>query len=127
MALAGCSSNGARPVGKLVPVQGKVHVDGTPLSEGEVVFVPVDLHADAPTPNGKINADGTYSLATAGQPGAPEGRYRVMIKPGTTTAKAKSQINPIYLGPRSPLEMEVAENKPAGDYDLNLQPRKSRP
>jgi hypothetical protein len=118
--VTGCSTG--PQVGELVPVEGKVLVDGTPLSEGDVVFLPVDREANGPTPNAKIQDDGNYRLATAGKPGAPLGKYRVMIKPGASTIKAKLQINPIYTKPKSPLEIEVARDKPAGDYDLHLLP-----
>jgi len=124
LAVTGCSES-KRPLGELIPVKGKVLVDGTPVTEGTVTFVPFDKDSDLPTPGAKIQADGTYTLTTDGQPGAPEGKYRVRIEPGASSMKAKLQIKPIYSGKRSPLTLEVAKNRPDGDYDLNLDPRKA--
>jgi hypothetical protein len=123
--LAGCSNSG-RPLGKLIPVQGKVLVDGTPLSEGEVRFEPLEKGGDFAA-KGTIQEDGTYTLTTAGKPGVPAGKYRAIITPGYSTPRAKLLVLPMYQGPRSPLEVEVAENKAAGDYDLNLLPPKRLP
>jgi hypothetical protein len=127
--LSGCGNSiDTRPaLGTLVPVQGRILMGGKPLSEGTVVFVAVDPRAAAWTPAGAIQADGTYTLATDGRPGAPVGKYRVMIKPGKGSIKAMLQVNRKYTNNRSPLQVEVAENKAPGDYDFNLEPPPVQP
>lgn len=71
-ALAGCSDG--RPT--LVPVTGKVLLDGKPLTFGSVMFQP-DW---GPPATGEIGPDGTFELSTfeAGD-GAAIGRNRVRV------------------------------------------------
>jgi hypothetical protein len=75
LAAAGCGSG-------LYPVRGKVTFpDGTPMTEGTVVFESVD--GDKPvTARGPIQSDGSYELGTH-KPGdgAPPGKYRVLVAP----------------------------------------------
>ncbi len=74
----GCGSP-AKPA--LYPVAGKVLVGEKPVPSGMVQF-----RADAgrgnttmEVPTGTIEPDGTFSLYTAGRPGAPAGWYRVLV------------------------------------------------
>jgi hypothetical protein len=123
--LAGCSES----LGKLVPVQGKVVLaDGKPLPGGHVTFFLIERDPKTPslTPEGKIEADGSYVLYTKGQLGAPPGKYRVVLLRGSDR-KAWSKIAPQYSNQKkSPLELEVVDNKPEGGYDLKLKPRSGR-
>jgi hypothetical protein len=79
--VAGCGdSSGAPPVLTVYEVKGKVLLaDGKPLDAGRIYFV----HANgATTSDGKIGADGSFSLATGNSgEGAPAGDYRVRIEP----------------------------------------------
>jgi hypothetical protein len=144
--LAGCSNSEESP-GKLVPVQGKITLsDGTPLPGGRVLFfasdrdpnapppaspernAPASPDRDTPTSVGQVQEDGSYTLSTKGHPGAPLGKYRVVLARGAADRKAWSRVPTQYVNPRkSPLEVEVADNKPEGGYDLKLQPRSGRP
>jgi hypothetical protein len=126
--LAGCNSSGDPRLDKLVTVKGKVTVDGTPLPDGEVSFYLIDRDPNTPfpVPSGKIEADGSYTLATQGRRGAPLGKYRVVFDRGDDR-KSWSRVARIYLGPKkSPLEVEVTENKPEGGYDFKLLPKPPR-
>jgi hypothetical protein len=121
--LAGCSSD---PWGKRVTVQGKITLaDGKPVPGGLVTFVPMvegPIASRPPTADGMIGEDGSYTLGTKGKPGAHLGKYRVVLSPGVDK-QAWSQVPRQYTRKRSPLEVEVEENKPEGGYDLKIQPQ----
>jgi hypothetical protein len=118
--LAGCGPS----LGPMVPVTGKVLFNGTPLPDGEVKFVPIERDVKDFVASGPIEADGTYTLSTNGKPGAPLGKYRVVVTPGDNR-KAWLHVGTVYSNDKkSPLEVEVVENKPAGGYDLNLLPKR---
>jgi hypothetical protein len=127
--LAGCAKDTRPALGKLVPVQGKITMpDGKPLSHGRVSFVPIDMQpgVPTPTPEGNIEEDGSYTLSTYDKPGAPPGKYRVVLHPGADR-KLRFAIPQQYFSNRqSPLEVEVVENKEGG-YDLKLEARKGNP
>jgi hypothetical protein len=124
--LAGCSSD---PRGKLYPVQGKITLaDGTPCPKGNVMLIPIEADPQAPSlpsSEGTIGPDGSYTLSTKGKPGVPAGKYRVVLSSGRerrALAKAWSVVPLQYTSEaKSPLEVEVMENKPEGGYDLTLQ------
>jgi hypothetical protein len=81
LAAAGCADRGPT----LVPVHGKVTLDGQP-----VAFKSVQFHPEDGTPGlgagGDTNAEGTYTVlavrpgALEDIPGIPPGRYRVVVK-----------------------------------------------
>jgi hypothetical protein len=135
--LAGCG-NSEPSLGKLVPVQGKITLsDGTPLPGGYMTLFPIESDSKAPpnTPaehlsppisGGEIGPDGSYTLSTKEQPGAPLGKYRVVLARGADT-KAWSRVSGQYFDRRrTTLEIEVVEDKPEGGYDLKLVPRRGR-
>jgi hypothetical protein len=118
--LAGCGKS-EPPLGPLVPVQGKIKLDnGTPLPDGVVRFTPLDRDPN-PASAGDIGADGSYTLSTRGKPGAPEGKYRVVLTRGQDRAAWSRVPNKYSSEKKSPLEVEVVENKPQGGYDLKVQ------
>jgi hypothetical protein len=123
LVLSGCNGSTV-PLGKMVPVQGKVYFNGTPLAQGIVTFVPTEEQAKGPRPEGVIAAGGAYALSTRGKEGAPVGTYRAVITPGPDDKDLAGAIDPRYCHPdQSPLVIEVAENKPDGAYDLNVKAR----
>ena len=78
---SGCGgTSGAPKVVKVYEVKGKVLLaDGKPLNGGHIYFMPVD---GSLAPEGKIESDGTFSLATANSgEGAPAGDYKVRLEP----------------------------------------------
>src|SRR5262249_10576010 len=84
---AGCGG----PSLTLYPVEGKVTVDGKPLSSGRVAF-----HPDAKKGNslkkilgGEIGSDSPYRIYTDGQPGAPAGWYKVTVVSSTVPDSSK--------------------------------------
>lgn len=71
--ICGCGGSGARQV---APVSGIVTVDGKPLSQGTVMFVPTV----GQSAKGTINPDGSYVMTTySNGDGAPVGENRVIV------------------------------------------------
>jgi hypothetical protein len=130
--MAGCRASA------VVPVQGKVTLDGQPLPEGLVVFQP-DRTRDNSSwreARGEIRADGTYDLSTNGRAGVAPGWYKVSViavsqRPTPSGGwTVQPLIPPRYGSPAtSGLEVEVGPGKSPGTYDLTLSkaPAAGRP
>lgn len=61
-------------------VQGKVTLDGQPLTGASVVF---EDAARGISVNAPLAADGTFKARTYDKPGLPPGTYRVAVRPGS--------------------------------------------
>jgi hypothetical protein len=116
---------------KMVPVSGKVTVNGKALTSGSVTYKPDKKKGNTfgEEPMGEINAQGEYTLSVRGKPGAPPGAYKVIVSStGATTedntkVSAKNTVNPTYLSADiTPLEVEVVKDPAPGRYDLKLTP-----
>lgn len=123
--LTGCGGNDLG----LIPVSGRVFYDNQPLTTGTVSFHLADTTGHVPT--GVIDKEGRYFLSTNYQPGAPPGRYKVVIhatEPTDNPGKAspglpKSLIPARYnQGSTTPFAIEVQPDAPADAYDLRLEP-----
>lgn len=116
---AGCGDGG--PV--LVPVHGRVTLDGRPLAGKTLKFVPAPgtpgLGAGATT-----NAEGSYTLlstkpgATRDMPGTPAGAYRVvvvepMFPVDLPVQSAESSEATIAIGLPAPTKKKAQEIPPA--------------
>lgn len=119
--MAGCGPS-------LVPVQGKVTVDGQPLTTGNITYYPADGKAQDETNVGyaTVQSDGTYKLAD-GKSGIAAGKYKVVITAGMPSNPADPYSVPISLVnsqfselARTPLEVEVSPDAPADRYDLKV-------
>ena len=84
LVLAGCGGGSKRP--KLYPATGTVTLDGKPLADATVSFVP----AVGPPSDGKTDASGKFTIMTSGQPGAPFGPNKVTVSKFTGTATMPS-------------------------------------
>ena len=83
----GCGGN--------VTVTGKVtFADGTPLTEGTVVF-----QTPMMVSKGRIQEDGTYTLSTGEEKGIPRGSYQVSIS-GLGLPRVESFMPPGAMTPR---------------------------
>jgi hypothetical protein len=122
LALAGCGGL------KLVPVSGKVTLNGKPLSGGGVSFSPDASRGNKARVSclGRINAQGHYELSTSGVKGsdsgkgAPLGWYKVTL---VTTLPGSPEISlpGKYLDPdKTPLSVEVVAKPEPGRYDFEL-------
>jgi hypothetical protein len=124
---SGCAE---RPAERLVPVSGKVTVNGKALPAGKVIFHP-DAQKGNRTqqePRGTIDNQGVYRLSTGDRDGAPLGWYRVAVfamKPGTDDGARPPEwlANQRYTDARtSGLSIEVVENSDSGAYSFQLNP-----
>jgi len=123
--ICGCGSSGER----LTPVEGKVTLDGAPLTTGSVTFHP-DAAKGNSTPHipmGTVDAQGNYKLISAAKEGAPLGWYQVTvtaqapIDPKNPYAPPKHLIDPRFADTTSSgLQIEVVPSPPAGAYDIKL-------
>ena len=109
---------------KLVPVQGKVTVEGGGVvTSGHVTFWPTEgKDAKAGSANGEIQSDGSYKLTMGGKEGAAEGQYKVVISPsmvptGGTTAPSTPFNSSYTRQDTTPLMLHV----PSNSYDLVLK------
>ncbi|MFN3148710.1 hypothetical protein [Bremerella sp.] len=112
-ALVGCGSNAS--------VSGMVTAGGETVDGGSVIFRPL---ADGVKPAiGKINADGGYSLVTAGNGGVQPGEYQVMyMPPDQREDEAGRAIGPPikwrkFRAPSSPVNVDSGEN----DISITLE------
>jgi hypothetical protein len=136
-AIAGCGRDSI----DVVPVTGRVLVDGEPLQakSGNVAFVPDKAKGNTSTiePIGYLDEEGNYTLYYAqGKKGAPPGWYRIQVAAALQHEEHPNSMSKrLGGGPRpplplfnskfthyttSPLEVEVVRDPAPGAYDLNL-------
>ncbi len=128
----GRNSSGAT---EYVPVEGRVFLDGQPLTLrsdqiGKLWFYPDGrLPKSSPTPpSADIDVEGRFSLSTGGKPGVPPGRYWVMLiatepsDPRRPYHRRRSLIPDRYCAVEtSGLVFDVAPGAAPGAYDLRLR------
>jgi hypothetical protein len=92
LTLIGCTGSTAKPLGKLVPVQGKVTYKGMPAPAGCTITF---IHAEHNVPaSAQIAADGTYTLLFNGKPAVPVGTYNVSVTAPAAAAAEAASANP---------------------------------
>jgi hypothetical protein len=121
----------------LVPIQGKVTVDGVPLPTATVTFLPTGGQRTVTV--GETDEEGIYTLRYLGSPGTAPGPYRVAISHKVTPAglalglAIQSSLSPRpeadgakeLLAPKysdlgiSELRAEVTPE--GGDFDFDLE------
>jgi hypothetical protein len=115
----------------LVPVSGKVLLDGKALTSGGAVrFTPDESKGNTSKlePVGKIAEDGTYTMETNGKPGAPAGAYKVVVSaqgppvnPNDPYSLPKHIINKKYgQEATTDLSVTVVANAAPDAYDLKV-------
>ncbi|MES2790379.1 MAG: hypothetical protein V4719_12280 [Planctomycetota bacterium] len=123
--IAGCGESGARRF----PVSGSVKLDGKPVEQGSIMFVPLGEEA-IPSAGGKIEA-GEYTLPA--EYGPAVGKYRIEIHwpkptgkkvamgspapPGTMVDEVREAI-PAKYNVKSKLERDVTSGENTIDLDL---------
>ncbi len=117
---------------KVVPVSGRVTLDGKPLPNASVEFLPLvdGIKTVAPGSVGETGPDGTYSLYVAGtgERGAVVGHHPVAIyvrevdvpaQKDSFPAREKRQIVPARYGNGKTLSFDVPpEGSTAADFAL---------
>lgn len=113
--LAGCGSGG-RSLPELVPVTGTVTLDGEPISDLGVTFLPVGSTGGTGS-SGVTDASGTYELKSEGQTGAPVGEYTVICSKFVTEDGSLFVSGPDGL---SPIEADAKELIPPQYSQVDL-------
>lgn len=125
--LAAWGCGGSSGPDNLVPVSGKVTLKGKALTRGTVSYRADKLRGSKETlePYAEIQPDGTYTLYTNKKPGAPPGKYIVLVEasedidPKNPSAAPKAIVDRKYANPEQPiLQVDVVENPKPGQYDL---------
>ncbi len=141
--LTGCGESGP----DVVPVEGTVTLDGKPLANKSLMFLPIE-GTSGHGAGGASDAEGKYTLravvpgATRDYEGAVPGRYRVNVFEPTITGDVpaeeegdepavamgpgsgtpKSEIPAVYGTDRSPLVLEVPESGGVLNVELKSNP-----
>ena len=118
---------------KVVPVSGRVTLDGKPLANATIQFVPVAESDEKPLPSSSIgttDADGSYSLVlntNGNTKGAVVGKHKVIITLGAQGGAEGTK--PVYhkqLPERYNRKTELECDVPADgreDANFNLTPK----
>jgi hypothetical protein len=121
-------------------VEGTAKLDGKPLGNAYVQFVPDEQGVKAPGSSGFTDENGHYSLhREGGEPGAVVGNHRVVLvrgreairalgeKPDATEAAKKKDRRPIpaayMLANQTPLKVEVKQDRHTYDLELSSSAR----
>lgn len=135
-----CVGCGVAPP-KLVPVRGKVLVEGEPVTFGTISFRPDAKRGNTSMeqPGGSIGPDGSFELMSAEKPGALPGWYRVLVMADNFQVidpppspvwpnypegfLKKPLVNDRYLYfHKTDLSVEVRDDAPPDAYTLQLKP-----
>lgn len=123
---------GCRPLPKeiLHPVQGRISLDGKPISRGAVTLHPAVPGTTWHQPTGMIEPAGQYVVYTNGRAGAPPGSYRVVVfateatmtpegtaRPGLPKSLIPARYNQVD---QTPLQLNVVAHPASKGYDLEL-------
>jgi len=117
---------------RLVPVKGRITLDGKPVPKGDIWFVP-DLDKGAKHTEysmSKLDSDGRYELTTLTKPGVPRGWYKVVVYATQTEPPASPHgWTPDWIVPvkyttaqTTDLTAEVAASSEPLVLDFDLQP-----
>lgn len=125
LAVIGCSGPSGPPLPKVVPVTGKVTLDGKPLANANLEFIPTAGGVEA---SGKTNAEGVYELAIRANKGTPQGNYKVTIekrvKPDgselTEGGGVGEQVLPTKYWERATTELTATVPAEGGTIDFPL-------
>jgi len=83
---------GPKPLGKPVPVKGKITYQGKPAPAGCVITF---IHSERNFPaSAEIAADGSYTLLFNGKPEVPVGTYKVSVTPPAAAAAQAASADP---------------------------------
>jgi hypothetical protein len=111
-----------KPPASLVPVKGKITLDGQASIEmGFVVFTPdpPDTARSLEGTRGKIGKGGSYEMFyDENKPGLPKGHYKVSLGRKGIPGNIADEYLSISA---TPLTVEVTDTPPAGAYDFDVK------
>jgi hypothetical protein len=114
---AGCGAQGAGTLPDLIPVKGKVSLNGQPLTTGTIRFEPDDFGRPA---SGKLQSDGTFVLTTTTEgDGVVAGHHRVSITNISPKSKEGALLKKYTSGKTAkPLEADVSAEQFEFTFDI---------
>lgn len=122
--LSGCGAGGP----ELIPVSGTVRMDGKPLADAQVRFIPEVQGSEPARPTiGRTKADGTFVLEySTERQGVLPGKYRVLINTGRVADDGRKGVRipgvpetvPDIYNTKSTLNAEVSSEHHTFDFDL---------
>ena len=101
----------------LVPVSGKITVDGEPLANASVIFQPTEAEPGSPSSVAVTDAQGQYTLKTATanpQDGAVPGPHRVTLSAVTKAPQSGEAPAEEATLPKKAAEANLTFDVPAG-------------
>lgn len=133
--LVGCESSGSYSELGLVPVTGKVTLDGQPLADAHVSF----HSGDGRSSSGRTDAEGNYVLQydsiekgttpgpkvvriRAGNPAKGISPFEEGIDPTTPPADPTDEIIPPQYNTASTLKVDVSSSSATHNFDLKSTP-----
>jgi hypothetical protein len=111
-------------------VEGTVKLDGAPVANALVRFVPDDPKIQGPASSGYTDEKGHFTLACEnGKPGAVLAKHNVLVLAGRggdeAAATRRVNIPAAYGSPlNTPLQVEVTADKHTYDLDLRSTAKK---
>ena len=116
----GCTPS-TKPLGKPVPVKGKVTYNGKPAPAGCLITF---IHSERNFPAAaEIAADGSYTLLFNGKPEVPVGTYKVTVtSPAAATAEAAA--DPSNPEAYKAMMMKQGMSKGGGEAKVATIPKK---
>jgi hypothetical protein len=110
--------------GAIYTVSGTVTVDGEPLEEGTITFIPDPSRGNSSAffPSAKIE-NGRYVILSSGQRGAGLGWYKVIVVPPILNLNRPPPelFDRRFMIPDlTPLSVQVQESVKEGEYDILL-------
>jgi hypothetical protein len=126
LVFSGCFIAGCGSSAKLMPVEGKVTLDGKPLPAGHVTLI-----ADATKGNqsamrlsGIVNKDGMYRIESERGRGAPIGAYKVIVFQGLPMPGIETSVTipeKYQNEETTDLQVEVTQKSAPGAHNLQLK------
>ena len=118
----GCTGSSSRPLGKPVPVKGKVTYNGKPAPAGCIITF---FHSERNFPaSAQIAADGSYTLLFNGKPEVPMGTYQVAVTPPAGAAAEAASPSPSDPEAYRAMMMKPGISKGDGQAKVATIPKK---
>ncbi len=95
LGVIGCNSDPDGAI-KLVPVSGVITINGKPMANAAVSFIP-DVSNTSSTAGGDTTGpDGNYMAQYRGRTGLAPGKYKVTVTPGVASADSSANVSEAF-------------------------------